>query len=231
MWRGEFLLRTKREHRTLHFMSHGFAPHLLTRSSHRHRAGAEAVLMGDLTLARARVHELCGGARRTLAVQVARGLEGPVFWIAPAHTRPRLNPEGLTGVIDPGRLVLLSPRRDEDILWCMEETLRAGAVALVVADLPGPPGLTPVRRLNLAAETGAAEGQIAPLGVILTPGRGGAPGVESRWSLDPAHTGTRDRRWTLDRRRARTEPQRCWTVRPAAAGGLALGGTRPVTEK
>jgi protein ImuA len=200
-------------------MSRPAAPHLLERSA-RHPAAppiapAGQALLGDLTLAPGRVHEFCGTARRTLALTLARRMTGPVFWIAPGWSADRLNPEGVLSFLDPGRLIFVTPRRAEDLLWSMEEVLRAGAVPLVVGDLPAPPALTPVRRLQLAAETGAAEGRLVPLGLILTPGRGGAAGAESRWECLPRHAGTAraERGWTLHRRRARTAPEADWTLR------------------
>ena len=82
---------------------------------------------------------------------------------------------------------------------------------LVVADLPGLPALTPVRRLHLAAETGAREGGCAPLALLLTPGTGGAPGVESRWHMGPIPQTGMDH-WQLTRIRSRSAPPRRWHV-------------------
>ncbi|MEM9969712.1 MAG: hypothetical protein AAF762_01250 [Pseudomonadota bacterium] len=198
-------------------MSVANAAHLLTRQSHRQRGGDPVTCLDDLTLARSRAHELCGTSRRTLALTVAQAMQGPVLWIRPSWTPGRLNPEGMLRLIDPSRLIIVSPQRPEDLLWTAEEGLRAGIVPLIVADLPGPPSLTAVRRLHLAAETGAEMG-VAPLGLILTPGDGGAPGVESRWSLEPAHGQAGSECWRLNRRRARTEPEKEWRVAGGASG-------------
>jgi protein ImuA len=199
-------------------MTETLSAQLLSRHGHRPPPGVP--FLGDLALATARVHEVCGPSRRTFALAVAGALEGPVLWIAPGWAAERLNPEGMLRLVQPSRLLFVTPRRAEDLLWSMEEALRAGAVPLVVADLPAPPALTPVRRLHLAAETGAAEGACRPLGLILTP-QGAAPGVETRWSLAPRHPGTREERWEMRRLRARTLPEAAWTVAAGPDGRLA----------
>ncbi len=192
--------------------------HLLDRKHHRRRAAPGVRFLGDLTLDPGRVHEFCGAARRRLALLVAGALRGQVFWIRPAWTPARLNPEAMLKLADPSRFLFVEPQRPEDLLWTMEEVLRTGLVPLVVTDLPGPPGLTAVRRLHLAAETGAAEGAHAPLGLILTPGPGGAPGIETRWSLTPAHGTGGQEAWQLDRLRARMQPEKSWMVSGGKTG-------------
>ncbi|MFK7754631.1 MAG: ImuA family protein [Sedimentitalea sp.] len=192
---------------------------LLTRTSERPRPAF--TLQGDITLPLARLHEVCGAARRTFALWLAGQMQGPVLWISPGWEPAQLNPDGMMAFVDPARFLYVTPKRGEDILWCCEEALRAGAVPLVVADLPGPPPLTPVRRLHLAAETGAEHGT-APLGLVLTPGDGGAPGVETRWHMAPEHHDT-TRQWRLERRRARMQPPQNWrATQTRARAGLNL---------
>lgn len=176
---------------------------LLSRSSDRSRP--QLVLHDEIALTLARVHEICGPARHTLALWLAARMRGPVLWIAPGWEPGRLNPDGMVEFADPGRFLFVTPQRREDLLWCAEEALRAGAVPLVVADLPAPPPLTPVRRLQLAAEAACS----GPLGLILTPGAGGARGVETRWHMAPAHA-PGWRAWRLQRQRARGQPPKTW---------------------
>lgn len=179
-----------------------------------------------LTLQRGRLHEFCGPARRTLAAMAMSESQGPVLWISPAWVAERIYPPGLLDWADPGRVIFARARRPEDLLWAMEEALRSGAVPLVLTELLAPPALTPVRRLHLAAEQGAEAarhaGRLPPLGVVLTPAEGGAQGVESRWHLAAAPSGstliTRRSAWTLRRLRARLAPEARFHLQRGPAG-------------
>jgi protein ImuA len=172
-----------------------------------------ALVLGDaVALARGRVHELCGPARRTLAVMLAGRAGGTVIWALPAWSGETLCPQGMAPFLPPGRLILARCPRPADLLWTVEEALRSGAAAAVVAELPAPPGLTPLRRLQLAAEAGGGRGT----GLLLTPGEGGAPGVESRWHAQQAPGGG----WHLRRLRARMAPPAAFALDWPAAGPL-----------
>ena len=95
----------------------------------------------------------------------------------------------------------------------MEETLRSGALPLVVAQMPSPPSLTAVRRLHRAVEHSTT----APLGLLLTASDRGTPGVESRWKMQPNY-GLTSPCWTLSRTRARTAPVKHWALTKTMTG-------------
>jgi protein ImuA len=187
----------------------------------RHVPAPDAlVLAPEVALARARAHEVTGSARVAFALFAAARTEGPVLWLQTDWGRERPMGDGLRAILDPGRLVFGRAAKAPDLLWATEEALRSGHVPLVVAELPAVPELTPVRRLHLAAEAGAAERR-PPLALLLTPGNGGAPGVETRWRLDPAPGWARDGapRWRLTRLRARMAPEATWD---ASLSGVRL---------
>jgi protein ImuA len=190
-------------------------------------------LVGNLSLLRGRVHEACGPARRSLAAFLMSYSEGPVLWVQPGWQPERLFPGGLVEFADPGRVIFALARRPEDLLWSVEEALRSGAVPLVLADLPAAPGLTPVRRLHLAAEAGAERARglrPAPLALLMTPGTGGAAGVETRWHMAPvpgdgpvlASPHPASANWQLTRLRARMAPPANWRVTRQEQGQITI---------
>jgi protein ImuA len=78
-----------------------------------------------------------------------RGEVGVVLWCLP---RPDLYGPGLAAHgLDPGRVVMVQTSRDAEILWAMEEGLRAPGIAAVVGEIGSLP-MVASRRLQLAAE-------------------------------------------------------------------------------
>jgi protein ImuA len=78
-----------------------------------------------------------------------RGEVGVVLWCLP---RPDLYGPGLAAYgLDPGRVVLARVARDAEILWAMEEGLRAPGIVAVVGEVGSLP-MVASRRLQLSAE-------------------------------------------------------------------------------
>jgi protein ImuA len=107
------------------------------------------------------LHEILGAEGDEEDAAVAAGFAagilarlgpGPVLWCL---GRPDLHGPGLLAHgLDPARLVLVVARRDAEILWALEEGLRAGPAAGLAA-VVGEVGRLPMvagRRLQLAAE-------------------------------------------------------------------------------
>jgi len=133
-----------------------------------------------------------------LAVLIAGRAGGAAIWIGQHHRPEVLHPQGCAAMLAPERVLRVICRNRTEALWAAEEALRAGVGGCIAVDLEEPPALTPVRRLQLAAEAG---GRITTA-LLLTPDEGGAPGVESRWHAAPDPAGG----WRLRRLRARMAP-------------------------
>src|SRR6056297_261136 len=116
------------------------------------------IMMSDLfdsfPLRKARVHEVCGaGASGFAAIAAARAAED-VLWIHETWRPEALNPVGLSAFCDPAKLLVAQVKTQLEALGVAEETLRDGAIPLVVMELSQPLGLTAGRRLQLAAKDG-----------------------------------------------------------------------------
>jgi protein ImuA len=83
--------------------------------------------------------------------------------------------------IDLRRLLVVRARRNAEVLWTMEESLRSGAVAAVLGEVPVPPPIA-LRRLQLATEAGGATGLLLrPHGAPIAAGS-----ATTRWRVASA---------------------------------------------
>ena len=131
-----------------------------------------------LSLAPARVHEAMGRGRRAFALFQAARHPGPLVWVLPAHAPEMPMLPGLPRGIGE-RLHLLRPAGETDLLWCVEEALRAAPVGLVIAEPEKPLSLTAGRRLQLAAEAGRTTG------LMLIRQEAGSNATQTRWTCEP----------------------------------------------
>jgi len=185
--------------------------------------GLDAVLPAG-GLARGAVHEVLaeddGAAAGFAALMLARAA-GPVLWISPA---PDAYPPGLAQLgLKPAGLVLVRARAGDDVLWALEEALRAPEVAGAVA-FAERLDLTVSRRLQLAAEAGGG------LGLVLRPDAKQVPPTAclTRWRVGarPGQGGSRhvmgDPVWRLDLLKSRGGVTGGWDVALRAGGGLEV---------
>ena len=153
-----------------------------------------------------------------------------MLWCLP---RPDLYGPGLAALgLDPARLVLVRAWRDAEILWAIEEGLRATGVAAVVGEVGAFPAVAS-RRLQLAAERSGVTA------FVLRRWRDGAQAARerdlpnaavTRWRIAAlpslparANRGSERPRWRVELLRCRGGEPACWEVEVAdATGPLSL---------
>jgi protein ImuA len=151
---------------------------------------------------------------------------GMVQWCLP---RPDLYGPGLAAHgLDPARLVLVRAPRDAEILWAMEEGLRAPGIAAVVGEV-GSLAAVASRRLQLAAERSGITA------FLLRRWRDGGQAAHeralpnaavTRWRIAalpskslPGEPGVGRPRWRVELLRCRGGEPACWEVEEADATG------------
>lgn len=128
----------------------------------------------------ARVHEVCGVGAWEFALGMCHRYEKRIFWLyqegidVPCYDR----------LDQYHNATVFQFVRAEDTLsqlWCFEEALRSGAPSLVISVHHKPIAFTPMRRLQLAAETGKVTG------LVITTLDHGSPVSETRWHCTPIY--------------------------------------------
>jgi protein ImuA len=181
-------------------------------------------------LARGALHEILaeaadGAAAGGFLVRLLVGLAvaGPILWCLPrpGFDEPEPYGPGLARLgLEPGRVILARARRDQDLLWAMEEGLKTPGLAAVIGE-PRTLDLTASRRLQLAAES------VGGLGLVLRcakEGRAGTTVAVTRWRVASAPSGAREvggvpRDFGLMRGRWRVRLERCRGALPGFEDG------------
>jgi len=196
----------------------------------------------DGGLAQGALHEILGAGGDeedgALAAAFAAGIlgrltvsgDGMVLWCLP---RPDLYGPGLAAHgLDPGRVVLVSTPRDTEILWAMEEGLRAPGIVAVVGEV-GTLTATASRRLQLAAERSGITA------FLLRRWRDGGQAAReralpnaavTRWRITTMHSiplrsepGVGRLRWRVELLRCRGGEPACWEMEvPDATDHVSL---------
>ena len=141
------------------------------------------------------------------------GAGTPVLWCGRTPTSHEHGDLYAPGLDDFGlgaeRLLVVRARTDAQVLWAMEEGLRAQGLGAVVGELDDP-GFTPSRRLQLAAE---ASGVTA---VLLRTRSAAATGAVTRWHVTSAPTQQNEEmnapRWRVQLERHRGGALGEWNV-------------------
>ena len=168
-------------------------------------------ILPQATLAWNRVHECKGPSKIIFALWLAQKVNGTILWISEVHNQQTLNPDGIYPYVNPAQFLFAKMRHKEDILWSIEEAMRSAACPLIVVDISSfNPGLTPIRRINLAGR----KIQENVMAVLLTSDEyEGIQGVETRWHMAPIHDDINlKRKWRLERLKARMAPPKFWSV-------------------
>ena len=157
-------------------------------------------------------------ARKTFALLlsvrrlVALKRPGPILWALPLNALHETGipySHGLRALgIDPDRLIIVTPRKSQDVLWVVEEALRSRSLSMVLGEVANI-GATSSRRLSLAA----AEAH-CPCILLSQPGSVPAVAVASRWRVAPRPSGDDDfdasapgaRRFVIALERCRSRP-------------------------
>jgi protein ImuA len=159
---------------------------------------------------------------------------GPVLWVAHAASLKTvdLHAHGLRRFgLDPRRLILVAARRDEEILWAMEEGLKSPGLSAVLGEL-GRLDLTASRRLQLAAEAGGvAAFALRRWRLMAAAEREAAQPIAAltRWRVTALKGGDGGIHWRVDLARCRGGRPGAWILTQEEADGASAIHAAPLS--
>jgi protein ImuA len=168
-----------------------------------------------------------GAAAAGFVARIAGRLEaGFVLWCL---KRGDLYGPGLAAHgLDPARIAMVRATRDDDILWALEEGLRAPGIAAVVGEVGRLP-MVAGRRLQLAAERSGITALLLRrwrTGAAAEAERERPSAAVTRWRIAPLPSAADDEpgigrpRWRIELLRCRGAEPAAWNMEVADASGL-----------
>ena len=169
-----------------------------------------------------KIHEICGPAKIRIPILLGAKTNGLIVWIRPNWEDFIINTDGISNWFSPNQLLLINAKNKNDLFFATEEVLRSGISEVTITEFPEIPNSLQMRRIHLAITSGVKSNNgKKPLGLILSPNRGGATSIESRWYtstlpcwIDLINKDHRilNQKWYLKRLFSRTEPIKEWSV-------------------
>ena len=169
-----------------------------------------------------KIHEVCGPAKMRMVTFIASKTKGLIVWIRPDWNDLIINTDSISDWFSPNQLLLINAKSKNDLFFAAEEVLRSGISEITVTEFPEIPSPLQMRRIYLALNSGIKSNNTKkPLSLILSPNRGGATSIESRWyastlpcwnDLTSIKNGNLKQKWYLKRLFSKTEPIKEWSV-------------------
>lgn len=160
----------------------------LFRSAEEDETGLRLGALHEVVSSQSRDAGALSGFALALLAQVLDQRPGPVLIVqdpGTAREAGQFHGPGLLAFgIDPGRLVVVRPRRLEELLWSLEEGATCPALSAVVAEIQGPQrlmDLTSSRRIALRAERSRVPVFLLRHGTAFEP-----TAALTRWQITPA---------------------------------------------
>ena len=169
-----------------------------------------------------KIHEVCGPAKIRIVTLISAKTKGLIIWIRPDWENFIINTDAISHWFSPNQLLLISAKNKNEIFFATEEVLRSGISEITITEIPEIPNSLQMRRIHLAMTYGMKSNNAKnPLTLILSPNKGGATSIESRWyaSTLPSwknfiNTGDSnlEQKWYLKRLFSRTDPVKEWSI-------------------
>jgi protein ImuA len=171
----------------------------------------------NLYLKLGKMHEICGPAKIRIAMLIGAKTKGLIVWVDFI-----INTDSISDWFSPSRLLFVNAKSKNDLFSATEEVLRSGLSEITITELPEAPNSLQMRHINLAMTSGVKlNNNKSPLGLILSPNKGGATSIESRWyastlpcweKLTTDDRGSSKQKWSIKRLFSRVGPVKGWSI-------------------